>query len=324
MRVGPVRNAWKGLFVMSLLCGGGPALAQDVYPPFNVAPLTVQVPRAVPGYQADPGNEQGDSAVYDLNGQLFPDDGSGGLQTLAEGFSGVSPRTTPWETLTELLAAYQSQDEVKLRSLYDTDAETNAFFDEFWATESLKSAFLAQAATVTGLDVRLGFEDAGGFFVFSRGEPADTWGMVSFFLVLDAGDYKLRAHSGSNQAMQGNISQFLEFDPGQITAATIPFPVTSLERGQEVELELHVGTAGSWGTLFVPVLDSQVLASTEDGSAEDTHPVAGRINLLLRANDLDLGPHTILAVESDYVLTFVTQSLIDAGTSMSITVAPAP
>ena len=78
-----------------------------------------------------PAFEVGSNVVYTLNGQIFTNASAGHIQTLAEGFSGATDRSTPWKTLTELLAVYERGARSNaVRRLYT--AQSQSFIDEIF------------------------------------------------------------------------------------------------------------------------------------------------------------------------------------------------
>jgi hypothetical protein len=182
--------------------------AANVFPPFSEGPFTVCIPTNMPGYVADPVFQVGSNVVYTLNGQIFTNAGSGHLQTTAEGFTGTTDKSTPWKTLTELLAVYQqgaSSNSVK--QLYTPSSQS--FIDEIYTNADAASRFYSFGRSIANMDVLLGFDVSNGFYVItsygSSGNPSDT---MPYFLVQTNGQYLLAYYEGSGTNIS-NIGTFL-------------------------------------------------------------------------------------------------------------------
>jgi hypothetical protein len=170
-----------------------PAFAADVFPQFVKNKLSFAVPRNTPGCVSDPGSLVGSNYVYQLNGQVFANPASGHIQSLAEGFSGKSNGSSPWKTLTELLAAYQrGSAETEVRSLYTTSS--GEFLNQVYGDAEVKARFQEMGRTISGMQAVMGY-DYGGIFMaqvklqFKGGHQE----MTQFCFALEGGRYKLLA-----------------------------------------------------------------------------------------------------------------------------------
>ena len=89
--------------------------------PFSCTPFKVVLePTKKHDFKPDASHLEAGKLAYTLTGQVFPD-GEGKI-TLA---SGATPRSTPWETLSELLAAYQAKNFKAVRGLYIPGPESD-------------------------------------------------------------------------------------------------------------------------------------------------------------------------------------------------------
>lgn len=194
-----------------LLCSLSPIAclsAANVYPPFSEGPFTVWIPTNMPGYMADPAFQVGSNVVYKLNGQIFTNADSGHLQTMAEGFTGTTNLSTPWITLTRLLAVYQQGvTSNSIKQLYTPSSQS--FIDDIFTNADATSRFYSFGRSITNMDVLLGFDDANGFFaVTSYGSSGNAPDTMPYFLVKTNGQYLL-SYRESNETNTSNIGTFL-------------------------------------------------------------------------------------------------------------------
>ncbi|HEY5043966.1 MAG TPA: hypothetical protein VIK53_18490 [Verrucomicrobiae bacterium] len=131
----------------------GDVLASDIFPAFTKTPVNITIPASIPGCASDIGHLIGTNYIYQLDGQLFSDN-KGHIQTVTEGFDGKTDESTPWKTLTELLAFYQnggSKDD--LAALYDEKA-TN-YVNSMYGTDEMKERFQAYGRSIVSMQVIL-------------------------------------------------------------------------------------------------------------------------------------------------------------------------
>jgi hypothetical protein len=166
-------------------------IASDVFPSFVRNAIDFAVPTNTPGCLNDPSFLVGTNYVYKLNGQNFPASVNGHIQSTAEGFSGKTDESTPWKTLTELLAAYQNgSSENEIRALYD-DASTN-FLTMVYGNEQMKARFQAMGLSITAMQAVWGYDYAGGYLAQVRLSFKDGRREVSqYYFVLKGGRYKV-------------------------------------------------------------------------------------------------------------------------------------
>lgn len=186
--------------------------AQDVFPEFTTSLTTIHIPIDVlQGYHEDPGHEVGAYVAYTVNGQFFTDPAQGHLQTLAEGFSGTSDRSTPWKTLTELLAAYQTTDIDAIRALYT--AASQVALDGLLTDPETQVRFMNFMGAIAGMDVLLGFDHKNGFLaivnIHYSGESQTD--LMPFFFV-QAGSAYLLSSVVLDEAIDSNTVVFLQQD----------------------------------------------------------------------------------------------------------------
>ena len=165
--------------------------AENVFPIFETSLKRLYIPiKDIGVYQEDLAHEVGFNFSYNINCQLFVEPSEGHIQTLAEGFSGTTDRSTPWKTLTELLAAYQNADIDAVRAFYTPDSQSE--IDEFTADSEIKGRFISFMESIISMDVHLGFEYKNGFLALVNvdyGDDGDPWVDVTpiFFVKSNSG-----------------------------------------------------------------------------------------------------------------------------------------
>jgi hypothetical protein len=157
---------------------------------------------------ADPAFEVGTNVVYTLNGQIFTNTSAGHIQTVAEGFSGTTDKTTPWKTLTELLAVYQQgASSNTIRQLYTF--ESQPFMDEVFTNADGTSRLHSFGLSITNMQVLLGFNWSNAFYAVtafgSQGNPVDT---MPYLFVQTNGQYLFSEFEIEDPKLQ-NIGVFL-------------------------------------------------------------------------------------------------------------------
>ena len=179
----------------------------DRFPSFSETSLKLTIPIGMQGYQPTPEFVTGTNAVYRFTGQIFTNATSGHLQTTSEGFSGSTDKSTPWKTLTELLAVYQQgSDEKKIRSLYN--ASSQAFLDQIYSTPEMTARMQAYGTSIAGMQALLGFDFKDGFVAMMKvAEVSGPSNMMSFCLVKTNGVYLLSTFKNSDKRIQ-NIEVF--------------------------------------------------------------------------------------------------------------------
>jgi hypothetical protein len=149
----------------------------------------------------------GTNAFYTLTGQIFTNATDGRIQTTSEGFSGTTDKSTPWKTLTELLAVYQQgSDEKKIRSLYN--ASSQAFLDKIYGTPEMTAKMHTHGLSMAGMQAVLGFDFKDGFVALVKeAQVSGTSFMNTFYFVKTNGVYLVSTFRNSDKKIQ-NIEVF--------------------------------------------------------------------------------------------------------------------
>jgi hypothetical protein len=193
---------------LTALAIAGCVSAADVFPGFSSGPITVKIDTNTLGYVPDPAFEVGSNVVYTLTGHIFTNASAGHLQTLAEGFSGTTDKSTPWKTLTELLAVYQQgTSSNSIRQLYT--AESQPFMDEIFTNADGTSRLRNFGLSVTNMQVLLGFNWSNGFFaVTAFGSQENPYDTMPYYFVQTNGQYLLSEFEMGEPKL-ANIGVFL-------------------------------------------------------------------------------------------------------------------
>ncbi|HEY5233020.1 MAG TPA: hypothetical protein VIK35_05765 [Verrucomicrobiae bacterium] len=183
------------------------ATAEDHFPIFSETPLKVAIPTGMQGYQPTPEFVVGTNAFYTLIGQIFTNEADGKIQTTSKGFRGTTDKSTPWRTLTELLAVYQQgSDEKKIRSLYNASSQT--FLDKIYGTPEMTAKMHAHGSSIAGMQAALGFDFKDGFVAFVKEtQVSGTSFMNTFYFVKANGVYLVSTFRNSDKSIQ-NIEVF--------------------------------------------------------------------------------------------------------------------
>lgn len=188
--------------------------AEDLFPEFQKGSSRLYIPiEAISfAYEEDLEHEVGFNFSYNINGQLFTNSSQGHIQTLQEGFSGISDRMTPWKTLTELLAAYQKSDLEAVRSLYT--AGSQPVINEWLSTTEAQTKFMNFMKSIQGMNILLGFEHKNGFLAlvdvdYGIDDPLFDKDVTPFFFVQTDSQYLL-SYVSLDEPIDTNISIFLQ------------------------------------------------------------------------------------------------------------------
>lgn len=192
------------------------AQAEDFFPEFTKSDMTIYLPiRAIEGYEADPNHELGLNVKYTLeNSQLFTEQATGHIQTIEEGFSGTTDRSTPWRTITELVAAYQRQDIDAVRSLFTEESQSK--IDEILADPELKERYFEFMQAIQSVNVLVGFDYKDGYFAmleirYKDMLPDERVAPSPVFLKKQANMYIMSATKlEAEDTMDANIALFLQ------------------------------------------------------------------------------------------------------------------
>jgi len=312
------------LFMPSLFFG------QNQFPIFKFSTVQFTVPESIAMLQNDSLNLVGEEFVYSLKGQKFDmNAGEGHIQTLAEGFNGSTNKRTPWKTLTELLAAYQSNDFNKVQSLYTADSQ--AAINAMLPTQSDINNYMNHASTISAIDVYCAHKLDGRIIAYAKIPEYD--GVMSFYFKKKGKKYYMSSVVDSS-AVSWNISMHCFFEPDALVAPQILSTPDSLIATMDTlggtqtipeNFDFQMNNPESYLTLFVN--DNQgnryVLIRVKDGSNHDSNAQSGELSFQLNALQLPEGDLQLFAVESNYPIDLVSQDMINNSvgfnTNVSIT-----
>lgn len=184
--------------------------ATDTFPVFQEAPFSISIPTNMLGHEDDSVHVVGSNFVYTIIGQIFTNAASGHIQTLSEGFSGTnSDRSTPWKTLTELLAVYhQGAASNAVAALYAPSSQS--FLDSVYTNAEIETSFQLFATSITNMNILLGYEATNGFigvtsYISTNSATPET---LPFYFINTNGEYLLSPFD--NQIPRdANIGTFL-------------------------------------------------------------------------------------------------------------------
>ena len=182
-------------------------MAGDVFPSYSKTSIAIIIPTNTIGCLIDSASIAGTNYVYTVNGQMFTNATDGHIQTTAQGFSGTSDRSTPWKTLTELLAAYQHGcPEKQMRSLYTTASQD--FLERVYKNPDITARFVNYASSITNMQVCMGYDFKSGYLAYVKIDHGYHSQIDPFFMIQSNGKYLLSTYS-SNETNSRNIFIFL-------------------------------------------------------------------------------------------------------------------
>lgn len=187
-----------------LAWAGEVSFATDTYLPFSLSSLTLTVPTNTTGYVSDPANQVGPNAVYHVTGQTFNYQAT--IQTIAQGYDGVVDTTTPWRTLTALLAAYQQgAHQSAIDALYNSTGQS--FINSIYSSPSDLSNFQSFTGSIQGMTVILGYNLGSGFVGLVLLQTTGGNDLVPYYFMQVGGHYLLTTFT-SNANEEGNIAAY--------------------------------------------------------------------------------------------------------------------
>ena len=167
--------------------------------PFKIQSLTLRYKiDKILGYQSDPQHESDGYVQYQVKGQIFPN-GSGRIIAAPS-----TKRATPWETLAELLSAYQKKDTQLIKNLFTIQSQ--AKIEQILSDKQKREGFLKAIGSTQQMTVFIGFEHEGGFIAliqtYEGGPP------IPFYLVQESGQWKMSSFEDTG-IMVTNIAMCL-------------------------------------------------------------------------------------------------------------------
>lgn len=292
------------LFLLATLSTPFLSLSQSIFPPFNKEQLEIRLSKSMPGIMDDEDNTKGDSLVYILKGQLF-ENKEGEIQKTTEGFNGQSNRSTPWETLTELLSAYESRDINKIIDLYDnsSQAQVEAIFKGQNAEQVLD-----QVSNAGDVYVLAGFEyKKKGYYAISE---TKNLGIVANYFVKVKGKYKLSALQDENP-LSWNIALYFKFKPEPLVPPELISYPDSVNVNDDIKLEFQLKDEGRWIILFRETVGEAAVRLVEDNGTGDEDLSLGRVSISIQTKVyFNIGEYELLSQESNYPIQRVTTDII--------------
>jgi hypothetical protein len=261
---------------------------------------------------ADEKNTNGDFITYNLYGQMFENNENNNIQTLDEGFSGITDRSTPWKTLTELLAAYNAQNRDKIIELYNVATKSKAI--EVY-TGNTSNEILRNFSGVKNVNVLVGFQYLNGYLGIIEIEGI---GINTNYFVQENGQYLLSALD-INEPIVWNLTAYLKYRPEPLNRPDIVSRIDSLKWNEEKTIYFKLNKPSNWILLFKNKVNNPVLYGVQDGSEEDIDKSPGSIEIRLKGSRLlENGNLTIYGIESNYPVITVLNYMFDNATSFQI------
>jgi len=309
---------WIFIFINLFICQQG--LCENIFPQFNNQNLKIEIPSNLPLIKKDPGKTINDKIVYYLKGQIFKGEKEGILQTVSEGFSGKSDKSTPWETLTEMLASYHAKNLDKMITLYG--AAEQKTLRKMPISESKK--LMEKHGQIKKIKINLGYQYKKGFLV-SWIDPTRKIPGLSFFKKIK-GKYLLSSVDvGENDKLFWNVGLYLTHAPKPLLRPKLKKGFKTISENQKKKLSLKLKNKGYWLTIFTSKVDSQVLFTVQDNDVasnknfRDLNKKSGLVELEFnREMFSQKKDYQLYAIESNYPIWKVNKTMIDKALVLNI------
>jgi len=277
-------------------------ISQNLIPEFKTESIEIRFTKYLNGCMPDPENTIGNEYVYRLKGQIFKDN-DGRIPSLQDGFNGKTAQSTPWETLSELVAAYKAKDVKKIKSLYNksSQAKVSAIFEGENAQNALNT--LSQCGEVK---ILMGFEYQNGYYAIVETE---NLGINSNYFILEKGKYKLSALADKNPA-SWNLALYWKFRPKEFLKPVKISKPDSIALNETRNMVFRLSSQGSWIIIFRDKAGEPVLSYAQDGGYRDNDNKWQQVSLSFgAANMIAKGNYTLYAIESNYPVQVVNDEM---------------
>lgn len=293
----------KNIILASLMVNTFIAVsAEDRIPKFEVAPVEVAFSATFTGIQPDASHKSGDNLIYKFTGQVFGPGMDGQLQL--EGFSGKTDRKTPWETLTELVNAYKRKDYEKIMSLYSKVSRDD--LDAMLAGD-MKDKYLNHIGKIQSAQIIAGFEYKGGFLVIYQ---AKGIGMSTCYMTQSKKKFLITAFKDDGPE-SWNLSLYFKFKPEPMKQPELITKMDSFEVSDSKSFSFRLSKPGNWLVVFKDKVGEGTLYNAQDGSNGDVNKEEGVMDVEFNSRKVSSNKdYTLYAVETNYPVTMVTETLI--------------
>ena len=283
-----------------------PSFSQNKYPVFKTEPIKLSFPKFMEGCIIDSLNTKNDSLFYNLNGYIFKTD-KGHIQTISEGFNGNSQKVTPWETLTELLAAYQKKDVNKIIGLYSANSQDKI---KNYLTGERSSEFLEYLSKIKKVTLLLGFEYLNGYYAIIQTD----YGIKTNYFIKENGQYKLSALD-NNGPLIWNLSLYFKYKPEPLLKPTILTTIDTLKYDDNKDFSVKLNKKGNWLIVCENYPGNPVIFKCLDNYPDmDNNNKDGIITVKITGKQFFTpGLHSLYIVESNFPVTMVAESIIKNG-----------
>ncbi len=281
------------------------AVAQAKVPYYEFKPVEIKFSAGFTGLMNDPTHKIGSELVYKYNGQLF-DKTDGQLPAKEDGFDGTTKRSTPWETIGELIYAYREKNFDKILSLYNLTTQ-----DQLIAllAGDKKEKFLNHVSKITEAKILAGFEYKEGILVIYESKEL---GISSCYMLKKKKKYVLASFNDDGPEAW-NLSLYFKFKPEPITVPLIQTPLDSFGSAETKRIDFKLNKANNFITVCGDKLGQAVLYNLKDNSEYDLNPEPGVVGIDFNKTKSAMPKeYTLYIAETNYPLTMVSEPIIKA------------
>ncbi|NTW33542.1 MAG: hypothetical protein HGB12_13125 [Bacteroidetes bacterium] len=278
-------------------------MSQNKYPVFKTESLTIAFPKYIDGCMIDSIHTKNDSLIYNINGQIFKSN-AGHIMVISEGFNGATKKETPWETLTELVAAYQNKDVDKIIGLYSANSQN--LITTLLKGDSSK-VFLDYLSKVKKVDVLIGFEYLNGYYAIIETD----YGIKSNYFIKENGVYKISALDDKG-TMAWNLSLYCKFKPEPLLKPIILTQIDTINFKDNKDFSAKLNKKGNWLIIFKNNPGEPIMLRCMDNfNGMDMNNEEGLITVKIAGKFFfKPGLYSLYIVESNFPATMVSETMI--------------
>lgn len=287
--------------------------AQAKVPSYEFKPVEIKFAAGFTGLMNDPTHKNGNELVYKYNGQIF-DKTDGQIPTKEDGFEGNTKRSTPWETLSELLLAYREKNFDKILSLYTVTTQDQLI--TLLAGEK-KDKFLNHVSKISKAKILAGFEYKEGVLVIYESKEL---GISSCYMIKKKKKYVLSSFNDDGPEAW-NLSLYFKFKPEPVVAPLMQTSLDSMGSTETKRIDFKLSRPNNFVTICGEKVGQSVLYNIKDNSEYDLNPEPGIVGIDFNKSKSAMPKQYMLYMaETNYPLTMVSETILKGAKSFTFKV----
>jgi hypothetical protein len=289
------------------------AIASNV-PNFKPEKLVISMPAEWRDLMEDSAAVEKDRLIYRLNGQQFKGN-DGAIPLKSKGFTGVAQPQTPTELIAQYVYLLQSGDLNSYKVCFDPNLDKNSQKEISDSFQELSTTF----QKIESVKINLIFELKNGFYIFYQ---TDRTGLMNAFVTKIKGRYYF-AHlsdvAEDDEAKINNLLRFTFHTPDPYLKPAFGSKIDTLLLSSQVKINFKLNRKGNYLIVFEPHQGASVISSIRDQSAADSNPGQQQVTLTLTPSSyFNHGDVILYAIESNFPVSYVTETMIKEGVSQKV------